>query len=137
METQGHMNFILDNLIDEDQAVPMIVVTENDYATRAGATPQTPASGRGDRVAFDNNVRLLYLHSGTVALDEGIHRKAEARYKNLQQTGIKKVISRDATGVAHEWQTWWYALYDFAPSVVSAREVSLGQPDLDSVATEP
>jgi len=33
----------------------------------------------------------------------------------MQQAGIKNVVFRGAEGLAHEWQTWWYALYDFAP----------------------
>ena len=37
---QGHMNFILDNLIAEKKAVPMIVVMEKGYATRAGAAAE-------------------------------------------------------------------------------------------------
>ena len=44
---QGHMNFILDNLIAEKKAVPMIVVMEKGYATRAGEPPAEPAPGRG------------------------------------------------------------------------------------------
>ena len=36
---QGRMNFILDNLIADGKAKPMIVVMEKGYATRAGATP--------------------------------------------------------------------------------------------------
>jgi enterochelin esterase family protein len=34
---QGRANFIMDNLIAEGRAVPMIVVMDNDYATRAGS----------------------------------------------------------------------------------------------------
>jgi enterochelin esterase-like enzyme len=43
---QGHMHFILDNLIAEKKAVPMIVVMEKGYATRAGEQPAAPAPGR-------------------------------------------------------------------------------------------
>jgi enterochelin esterase-like enzyme len=35
---QGHANFILDNLIAEKSAVPMIIVMDHGYATAAGAT---------------------------------------------------------------------------------------------------
>jgi enterochelin esterase-like enzyme len=188
---QGHVNFILDNLIAAGKARPMIVVMEKGYATRAGAAlrPAGPGKGDGsafedvvlkdliplidatyrthpdrdhraiaglsmgagqalrtglthldtfsavgafsgvgktdpksafggvfaDPTAFDKKVSLLYLHSGTVSLDEGIHKNAEALYNTLQQGGIKNVVFRDAKGLAHEWQTWRYALYDFAP----------------------
>lgn len=45
---QGHANLILDNLIAEKKAVPMILVTNNGYASRAGqpdARPDPRASG--------------------------------------------------------------------------------------------
>ncbi len=185
---QGHMNFILDNLIAEKKAVPMIVVMEKGYAARAGAaaepkgfnfgafedvvlkdlvplidsTYRTRAdrehraivglsmggaqamqiglthldtfstvgafSGAGkvdpktayggvfaDPAAFDKKVDLLYLHSGTVGLDAGIHKGAKALSETLQQAGSKNVIFRDLEGQGHEWQTWRYALHDFAP----------------------
>jgi enterochelin esterase-like enzyme len=43
---QGHVNFILDNLIAEKKAVPMIVVMEKGYATRAGGAAAEP-KGKG------------------------------------------------------------------------------------------
>jgi enterochelin esterase-like enzyme len=49
---QGHMNFILDNLIAEKKAVPMVVVMEQGYAVRAGATPPATGSPRGDPAVF-------------------------------------------------------------------------------------
>ena len=33
----------------------------------------------------------------------------------MQQAGIKNVVFRDAKGLAHEWQIWRCALYEFAP----------------------
>ena len=44
---QGHMNFILDNLIAEKKAVPMVVVMEKGYATKAGEQPAAPGRGFG------------------------------------------------------------------------------------------
>jgi enterochelin esterase-like enzyme len=185
------MNFIMDNLIAEGKARPMIVVMEKGYATRAGTAPQPGGPGRGDGGAFedvvlkdlipmidaayrtkpdrdhraiaglsmgagqalriglthldtfsavgafsgvgtvnpktafggvfadpatfDKKVSLLYLYSGTVGLDANIHKSATSLYEALQQAGIKNVVFRDAKGLAHEWQTWRYALHDFAP----------------------
>lgn len=43
---QGHMSFILDNLIAEKKAVPMIVVMDNGYATAKDA-PSQPATTSG------------------------------------------------------------------------------------------
>jgi len=68
-----------------------------------------------DPTAFDQKVSLLYLHSGTVGLDARIHTSASKLSSALQQSGIKNVVFRDAEGLAHEWQTWRYAFYDFAP----------------------
>jgi enterochelin esterase-like enzyme len=194
---QGKMNFILDNLIADKKAVPMIVVMEKGYATRAGAAAQPKGkgfnfgafedvvlkdlipmidatyrtkadrdnraiaglsmgaaqamqigmshldtfsavgafSGAGkvdpktayggvfaDAGAFDKKVSLLYLHSGTVGLDAGIHRGAKALHELLQQAGSKNVVFRDLEGQGHEWQTWRYALYDFAPRLFQGRK---------------
>ncbi len=188
---QGRANFILDNLIAEGKARPMIVVMENGYASRAGESSVPRERGRGDGGAFeevvlkdliplidatyrthadrdhraiaglsmgggqalqiglthldtfsvvasfsgvrdvdprtaykgvfanpavfDRKVKLLYLHSGTAGLDARIHQSATILYGALQQYGIRNAVFRDAKGLAHEWQTWRYALYDFAP----------------------
>jgi enterochelin esterase-like enzyme len=187
---QGHMNFILDNLIAAGKAEPMIVVMEKGYATRAGERPTTGgrrgdagafedvvvkdlipmidvtyrtraerehraiaglSMGAGqamkiglshldlfsaigafsgvrpldpktayngvfaDPAAFDKKVSVLYLHSGTVSMDANIHRSAETLTADLEKSGVKHVVFRDAKGLAHEWQTWRYALNDFAP----------------------
>ena len=195
---QGHMNFILDNLIAEKRAVPMVVVMEKGYATRATASTPPAGPGRGDggafedvvmkdlipmvdstyrtltdrdnraisglsmgsgqamqigtshldtfsaigafsglrpldtatafggvfadAKAFDKKLNLLYLHSGTVGLDEGIHKTAESLYGNLQQGGSKNVVFRDAKGLGHEWQTWRLALHDFAPRLFQPKK---------------
>jgi enterochelin esterase-like enzyme len=205
---QGHMNFILDNLIAAGKAQPMIVVMEKGYATRAGQSPAPAGPGRGpgrfdfsafadvvvkdlvplidttyrtkadrqhraiaglsmgaaqamqigltnldtfsaigafsgagrgvdpatayggvfaDPARFDERVSLLYLHSGDVGLDEGIHRGAKALFESLQSAGIKNVVFRDAPGLAHEWQTWRLALLDFAPRLFQEPGAS-GQP---------
>jgi enterochelin esterase family protein len=44
---QGHANFILDNLIAEGKAKPMIVVMEQGYATPPGVVQTTTTQGRG------------------------------------------------------------------------------------------
>jgi enterochelin esterase-like enzyme len=78
--------------------------------------PKTAYDGLfSDPTAFDKKVSLLYLHAGTVGLDEGIHRNAENLSNSLQHAGVKHIVFRDANGFAHEWQTWRYALHDFAP----------------------
>lgn len=68
-----------------------------------------------DPTAFDQKVKLLYLHSGTVGMDATIHKSASNLTHALQESGIKHVVFRDAEGLAHEWQTWRHAFHDFAP----------------------
>lgn len=194
---QGKANFILDNLIAEKKAVPMIVVMEKGYATRAGAAPGPMGKGFGfgafedvvvkelvpmidasyrtvadrdhraiaglsmggaqsmqiglthldtfaavaafsgagkvdpktgyggvfaDAAAFDQKVSLLYLHSGTTGLDAGIHKGAKALHDGLTQAGAKNVVFRDLPGQGHEWQTWRYALNDFAPRLFRPKQ---------------
>jgi enterochelin esterase-like enzyme len=87
-------------------------------ASFSGVRDVDPATAYGgafaDSEAFDRQVRLLYLHSGTEGLDAGIHARASALASELQQAGIEHVLFRDAAGFGHEWQTWRYALHDFA-----------------------
>jgi enterochelin esterase-like enzyme len=78
--------------------------------------PKTAYGGVfADPAAFDRKVSLLYLHAGTVGLDARIHEGAEGLYKSLRDAGARHAVFRDAEGLAHEWQTWRYALADFAP----------------------
>jgi len=85
----------------------------------SGAGKVDPKSAYGgvlaDAAAFDRRVSLLYLHSGTVGLDAGIHKGAKALYEGLRQAGAGNVVFGDLAGQGHEWQTWRYALRDFAP----------------------
>jgi enterochelin esterase-like enzyme len=83
-------------------------VRDVDLTTAYGGVLAAPA-------AFDQKVSLLYLHCGTVGLDATIHASATRLHSALKQSGIKNVVFRDAPGLAHEWQTWRYALYDLAP----------------------
>lgn len=76
---QGKANFILDNLIAEKKAVPMIVVVENGYAARAGEKPPTgpAAGGRGPTPAGPS----------TAAFEEVLVKEVipmiDARYRTL------------------------------------------------------
>jgi enterochelin esterase family protein len=44
--TQGRMNFILDNLLADGKAKPMIIVMDRGYATPVGVAAQPPAGAR-------------------------------------------------------------------------------------------
>ena len=58
---QGHANLILDNLIAEKKAVPMIIVMDNGYASR----PAGPASG----AARDAGARRLQRFEDVMTKD--------------------------------------------------------------------
>jgi enterochelin esterase-like enzyme len=51
---QGHANLILDNLIAEKKAVPMILVMDNGYASRPAGPFSPPPSPTGDFTAFED-----------------------------------------------------------------------------------
>ena len=52
--TQGHVNFILDNLIAAGEAQPMMVVMEKGYADRADDPPLPPRSAEARQRGFAN-----------------------------------------------------------------------------------
>jgi enterochelin esterase-like enzyme len=87
--------------------------------------PKTAYDGLfNDPAGFDKKVSLLFLHAGTVGLEEGIHRNAKSLFDSLNQAGAKNVVFHDAKGFSHEWQTWRHALYEFAPRLF---QQSVGQ----------
>jgi enterochelin esterase-like enzyme len=91
------------------------------------ADPKTAYGGLfADPSTFDKKVSVLYLHAGTG--EEAAHQGAHKLYHALQQAGIKNVAFGDAKGLRHEWHTWRYALYDFAPRLFSQDVVSSGRP---------
>jgi enterochelin esterase family protein len=51
---QGHANLILDNLIAEKKAVPMLIVMDNGYASRPSGPFGPPPAAGGDFTAFDD-----------------------------------------------------------------------------------
>jgi enterochelin esterase-like enzyme len=63
----------------------------------------------------DKKVSVRSLHSGTVGLDGGIHKSAEALHDVLQTSGVRNMAFGDKKGLGHKWQTWRYGFHDFAP----------------------
>ena len=57
---QGHMSFIVDNLISAGKASPMIIVMDNGYATAKDATPAAGFSMR-DMTKMAETLELVYL----------------------------------------------------------------------------
>jgi enterochelin esterase-like enzyme len=60
---QGHVNFILDNLIAEKKAKPMIIVMENGTATKAGEAAQVLPFGGGPRPASTSTDRFAFMRA--------------------------------------------------------------------------
>lgn len=65
-----------------------------------------------DRESFRRRMRLLWLGAGTD--EERIHSSVKACHAALDEAGIEHVFV-ETPGLAHEWQTWRKALYEFAP----------------------
>jgi enterochelin esterase-like enzyme len=65
-----------------------------------------------DATAFNQKVRLFYLHAGTE--EAQFIKTAKNMTGALATAGVKSVFV-ESPGTAHEWQTWRNALYDFAP----------------------
>ncbi len=65
-----------------------------------------------DPESFHRRVRLLWLGAGME--EQRIHSSVKACHEALEEAGIEHVFV-ETPGLAHEWQTWRKALYDFAP----------------------
>jgi enterochelin esterase family protein len=66
---QGHVNNIMDNLIAEQKATPMIIVMEKGSATRAGEAPQVLPFGDGSRSASTNRLAFMQAFEDVVIND--------------------------------------------------------------------
>jgi enterochelin esterase-like enzyme len=77
------------------------------------ADPKTAHGGVfADPAAFNKKASLLFFHAGTA--EESVHQSVQSFHKALEKAGINSVF-KDVQGTAHDWQTWRYALHDFAP----------------------
>jgi S-formylglutathione hydrolase FrmB len=65
-----------------------------------------------DPAEFNNKVQVLYLHAGTA--EQAPHKSAIDFHNALDKAGIRNVFE-DVQGTAHDWQTWRWAWYGFAP----------------------
>jgi enterochelin esterase-like enzyme len=61
---------------------------------------------------FNKKCTVFYLHAGTAETAQ--HKGALAFHSALQKADINSVFE-DVQGTAHDWQTWRWALYGFAP----------------------
>jgi enterochelin esterase-like enzyme len=85
-------------------------------AFSGGGSKADPKTAHGGVFAnpaeFNKKVSVLYFHAGTA--EESVHQSVQSFHKSLEKAGIKSVFV-DVQGTAHDWQTWRYALHDFAP----------------------
>lgn len=58
---QGHMSFIMDNLIAERKAVPMIVVMDNGYATPVNISVSASGTGKAERSRMAETLEQVYI----------------------------------------------------------------------------
>jgi enterochelin esterase-like enzyme len=70
---------------------------------------------------FNKKCLVLYLHAGTAETAQ--HQGALNFHNNLQKAGINSVFE-DVQGTAHDWQTWRWALYGFAPRLFQEPKVT-------------
>ncbi len=87
---QGHANLILDNLIAEKKAVPMIIVMDNGYASRPGQSMAPPAPGAsGDISAFEDVITkdvIPMIDSGFRTIPDREHRAMAGLSMGANQT---------------------------------------------------
>lgn len=99
---QGKANLILDNLIAEKKAIPLIIVMDNGYATKPSQTQQNntiPSKGQGWFLTFndvlineiipmiDANYRTISDrdHRGMAGLSMGANQTIQITMKNLDK----------------------------------------------------
>jgi len=58
---QGHMSFILDNLLAEKKAAPMIIVMDNGYATAKDAAPSSSGFSMKEMTRMAETLEQVYL----------------------------------------------------------------------------
>ena len=129
---QGRVNFILDNLIAAQKAVPMLVVMDNGYATRADASREDRASALGEVLVkdlvplVDQRYRTLAdrQHRAIAGLSMGAMQAVRVGLKNSDLFGSIACMSgvernfdpqtslggamADAAAVNAKWQLLWF-----------------------------
>ena len=76
----GRAQFILDNLIAEKKAVPMIVVMNNGFATRPGVTPPAGMAGMAGRFAVFEDT---FIHESIPEVDANFRTIADREHRAM------------------------------------------------------
>jgi enterochelin esterase-like enzyme len=77
-----------------------------------GVSPTTFEPAKKDPAAFNAQVKLLWLGTGTV--EKAGNPNIFVLHQELDKAGVKNVYF-ESQGTAHEWLTWRRDLYEFAP----------------------
>ncbi|NSW93912.1 MAG: esterase [Bacteroidales bacterium] len=91
---QGRMSFIMDNLIAEGKAVPMIVVMDNGYATAKNAQPAAGFSAR-DMTRMAETLEQVYLKDIIPSVDSYYRTKANRENRamaGLSMGGLQTIL---------------------------------------------
>src|SRR5262249_21983095 len=80
--------------------------------SRKGDVNSAYGGAFADPAKFNKKCSVLYLHAGTAEAAQ--HQGAFNFHKALQKAGVNSVFE-EVQGTAHDWQTWRWALYGFAP----------------------
>lgn len=116
---QGRANLILDNLIAEKKAVPMIIVMDNGYASRASegapANAAPPAGGRGAGAAAFTDVMIQEVlpmidasfrtiadreHRAMAGLSMGGNQTCQVTFRNLDKFAYIGAFSGTMNGLS-------------------------------------
>ncbi len=110
---QGRMNFIMDNLIAEGKAVPMIIVNDNGYATAKDA-PQAPAGfSARDMTKMAETLEKVYVQEIIPGIDKFYRTKADRENRamaGLSMGGLQTML----IGFNHPELFSYYGLFSAA-----------------------
>jgi enterochelin esterase-like enzyme len=84
------------------------------FSGGGGTTDVKTANGGvfANAAEFNKKCTVFYLHAGTAETAQ--HKGALAFHSALQKAGVNSVFE-DVQETAHDWQTWRWAFYGFAP----------------------
>lgn len=110
---QGHMSFILDNLIAEKKAVPMIVVMDNGYATAKDAPAAAPGFSMRDITKIAETLEQVYVKEIIPDIDSNyrtLANKTNRAMAGLSMGGLQTLL----IGLNHTELFSYYGLFSAA-----------------------
>lgn len=110
---QGHMSFILDNLITEKKAVPMIVVMENGYATAKNAAAAPAGFSMRDMTKMAETLEQVYIKEIIPNIDlsyRTIPKRESRAMAGLSMGGMQTML----IGMNHLELFSWYGFFSGA-----------------------